>query len=134
MQVIYVLGNDLYRIFFFELRYRFMCFVGLGSTYSFPALIIQLKDQLRVPSPPLRRGYFFYIKTFPKCTCITKGWYPAFGTYSCTGEDYYFLHGNCKLLYLITNSLILSYGSTVNIPVPPFTLLLMAAGCAKGLP
>ena len=65
VEVIYVLGNDRYLVFFFQFHQGPVPGVGLNAQRLFPALVIKILHQCRVTLPGFGGGYVFDAMVFP---------------------------------------------------------------------
>jgi len=85
VEVIDILGDDIYVIPFFELYECFMGCVGHAVEEAFAPLAVKAVDQRGVARESVGTAYIHYGIVFPQATCVAKGRDAAFRTDACAG-------------------------------------------------
>src|ERR1044071_243746 len=93
VQVVYVLGNDVYVEMLFQFGQQlvgcvWLCFPHIGAAH-----IVEVEHQLRVAAPGTRRSHILDVISFPKAIAVAEGSQPALSADTCAGQYNEFLFG-----------------------------------------
>lgn len=87
VQIIYVLGNDLYVKIALQFRQNQVSGIGLSRKALFTAFVVKIQYQLRILAPTFGRSYIFDAVAFPQTIGIAKGLNTAFGADTRARQD-----------------------------------------------